>query len=101
MSNIQFTVTLYRTVRAATFTAHDGTPGTDVSLPVGSPVAIDVDGNVFVCREEYRDMFKGTIRKQGVTRKLFRDHWQYHNINAFDRDNAGPHWQAALNAIPL
>lgn len=98
---LQFTAYLYWTVRPATFTNHDGTLGTDENNPVGTAVAIDTAGNVYLARDVSRETMAQHGREQGKQMLIWRDHFQSHEINVNSRDKAGPYWHAVLNAIDL
>lgn len=100
MSNLRFTAKLYHTVRPATFVGHDEATHLDPSIPVGTAIAIDKAGDVFICRDEHRGIFAyDPDPKQGIKRTLFRDYFRYGNININKLSDAGPLFHAALNAI--
>lgn len=97
--SVQFYARVYRTFRPATFAAHDGTEGLDISIPVGTPIAVDADGNVYVPRTEHIAMLTAVYTIEGERKHLFRDYWRFNNININRPKAAGPLWHGAINAV--
>lgn len=94
----QFTARVVLTTKHADFTNHDGSISTErrVDLPIGTPVAIDVKGDVFLPREEFDTL---TDLTACPARLLYRDYWYFANINVNETEKAGPYFHAVLNAI--
>lgn len=98
--SVQFLARIYKTTHLADFTDHDGTVCTvrREALPIGTPIAIDANGDVFITRDLPDSIVIGIPESRGLT-TLFRDHWQSASININAPHNAGPYFHAVLNAL--
>lgn len=103
--SIRFTATVYRTTHLADFIDHDKKVDTSRrdELPIGTPVAIDAKGEVFIPGPLMPlDLLKESkiaFPVRGTPRPLFRDYWRYAGININTPDKAGPYFHAVLNAL--
>jgi hypothetical protein len=107
--SLQFTATVRLTTRHADFVNHDGAISNDRrdELPLGTPIAIDAEGNVYIPSDYMSDGIRESfampeMRKLMLDkpRKLFRDHWRSASININEPEKAGPYFHAVLNALP-
>lgn len=98
---------LYVTTGPATARNHaapigDGKLLTNTECPTGTILAIDADGNVYICvntfmKTDEDDCWPDRNEKGFI--ELFRDYWRSAGINANqDPQKVGPYFQAILNA---
>jgi hypothetical protein len=107
--SLQFTATVHLTTRHADFVNHDGRTSQErrEELPIGTPIAIDAEGNVYIPSDYMSDGVRESFAMPemaklmlGKPRKLFRDYWCSASININEPNKAGPYFHAVLNALP-